>query len=407
MTNAPPAVLHFHTLLSHRGGATRTAHMLARGLARLGVAVRRTCEVLDGAGPAGDGGDDGHGGIPHGVIPAADMGHCLLSGRPLHLHATLDWAACLDSAARVGGRVARRAGSCGAAPFASGVPPVPQAPLVVTVHDCSLLTGGCVYPIDCDGWRTGCLTPCPRGYPDAALLQERRALALRAAAPLLVSPSGWLARMVRVRFPELGCMLAPNGVEPAGGLSQRAARSALGIAPGARVAVFVAHGGERAMLKGGHRWMALWSAVKHAVPAAVGLMVGGEATEREGDLLRWPYVDRTLLDTLLSASDVFVYPTLADNHALVVLEAMAAGVPVCAFRVGGMPEQVETGVTGVLADEGDWAGLAASAARLLERPRLARTLGRAGQEAWRARFTVDRMVDAYLKVYARLSPISR
>ncbi|MBG3877150.1 glycosyltransferase, partial [Desulfovibrio oxamicus] len=222
------------------------------------------------------------------------------------------------------------------------------------------------------------------------------------AAPLLVSPSGWLARMVRARFPDLPCSVVPNGVEPAGGPPQAEARAALGIAPDARVAIFVAHGGRQAMLKGGHRWMALWNEVKRAVPAAVGLMVGGDAAERDGDLLRWPYVDRAMLDTVLAASDVFVYPTLADNHALVVLEAMAAGVPVCSFRVGGLPEQVEDGVTGALADEGDWGGLAASVAGLLERPRLARTLGRAGQDAWRTRFTVDRMVEDYLKVYARL-----
>lgn len=394
MTATPPAALHFHTLLSDRGGATRVARMLARGLVRRGVVVHRTCEILDGdacngPGPghdAGDADDTGDGECPQGVVPAAGLGGCLLPGMPLHLHSTLDWTACLHSIAGAG----------------QGGQPVPPVPLVVTVHDCSLLAGGCVYPIDCDGWRTGCPTPCPRGYPGAAPLQDRRAQALRAAAPLLVSPSGWLARMVRARFPDLSCVVAPNGVEPAGGPPPQEARAALGIAPDARVAIFVAHGGEQAMLKGGHRWMALWGEVKRAVPAAVGLMVGGDVTEREGDLLRWPYVDRAMLDTLLAAADVFVYPTLADNHALVVLEAMAAGVPVCSFRVGGLPEQVEDGVTGALADEGDWGGLAASVAGLLERPRLARTLGRAGQEAWRARFTVDRMVEDYLKVYARL-----
>lgn len=397
-----PAALHFHTLLSHRGGATRVARMLARGLARRGVVVHRTCEILDGGLDDDDAIDDGE--AVHGVVPAAGVGGCLLPGMPLHLHATLDWTACLDSVTQ-----AVRGGGPGVpampAPPMTPVPPVPSVPpvpLVVTVHDCSLLTGGCVYPIECDGWRTGCPGPCPRGYPDAAPLQDRRAQALRAAAPVLVSPSGWLARMVRARFPDLPCTVVPNGVEPAGGPPPHEARAALGIAPDARVAIFVAHGGEQAMLKGGHRWMALWNEVKRAVPAAVGLMVGGDAAERDGDLLRWPYVDRAMLDTLLAASDVFVYPTLADNHALVVLEAMAAGVPVCSFRVGGLPEQVEDGVTGALADEGDWGGLAASVAGLLERPRLARTLGRAGQESWRARFTVDRMVEDYLKVYARL-----
>lgn len=416
MTTTLPAALHFHTLLSHRGGATRVAHMLARGLARRGVVVHRTCEILDGD-ISDDGGSDGgtadgqaDDGAVYGVVPAAGVGGCLMPGMPLHLHATLDWTACLGSVSQIGqmgetgisGGSVQPASPLPPAPTVVSVPLVPPVPLVVTVHDCSLLTGGCVYPMDCDGWRTGCPGTCPRGYPDAAPLQDRRASALRAAAPLLVSPSGWLARMVRARFPELPCSVVPNGVEPAGGPPQSEARAALGIAPDARVAIFVAHGGEQAMIKGGHRWMALWSEVKRAVPAAVGLMVGGDAAERDGDLLRWPYVDRAMLDTLLAASDVFVYPTLADNHALVVLEAMAAGVPVCSFRVGGLPEQVEDGVTGALADEGDWGGLAASVAGLLERPRLARTLGRAGQDAWRARFTVDRMVEDYLKVYARL-----
>ncbi len=379
----PPAALHFHTLLSDKGGATRVARILARGLVRRGVVVHHTCEILDGDACNDAGGDADGGGCAQGVVPAAGVGGCLLPGMPLHLHSTLDWTACLHSVAVAG----------------QGGQPVP---LIVTVHDCSLLAGGCVYPIDCDGWGTGCPTPCPRGYPGAASLQDSRARALVAAAPLLVSPSGWLARMVRARFPELPCVVVPNGVEAAGGPPPHEARAALGIAPDARVAIFVAHGGEQAMLKGGHRWLALWGEVKRAVPAAVGLMVGGDVTERDGDLLRWPYVGRAMLDTLLAAADVFVYPTLADNHALVVLEAMAAGVPVCSFRVGGLPEQVEDGVTGALADEGDWGGLAASVAGLLERPRLARTLGRAGQEAWRARFTVDRMVEDYLKVYARL-----
>ncbi len=426
MTTTLPAALHFHTLLSHRGGATRVAHMLARGLARRGVVVHRTCEILDGdisdvdapKEGTGEGAAEGYaeGGAVHGVVPAAGVGGCLMPGMPLHLHATLDWTACLGSIVEPGqSGQSSQSGQPGPSGISGGgdrpaspslpvspVLPVPPVPLVITVHDCSLLTGGCVYPIDCEGWRTGCPETCPRGYPAAAPLQDRRASALRAAGPLLVSPSGWLARMVRARFPDLPCSVVPNGVDAAGGPPQAEARAALGIAPDARVVIFVAHGGEQAMLKGGHRWMALWSEVKRAVPAAVGLMVGGDAAGRDGDLLRWPYVDRAMLDTLLAASDVFVYPTLADNHALVVLEAMAAGVPVCSFRVGGLPEQVEDGVSGALAEEGDWGGLAVSVAGLLERPRLARTLGRAGQDAWRARFTVDRMVEDYLKVYARL-----
>lgn len=406
-----PSALHMHGLLSHRGGAARVARLLAQGLARRGVVVRSTCEVPDSA--AGEnGGRGGHGAgegrsvpnmpdmpntpdmpvvpdgappdiVPPDVVPPDGLGGCLSPGTVLHLHATQDWPACLRSVVHAG----RERG---------------RIPLVVTAHDCSLLTGGCVNPLDCDGWRSGCHQPCPRGYPDAAQVQRERADALLQAAPVLASPSGWLARMLRVRFPGLACVVVPNGVEDWRGPAASAARATLGLSPRARVVVFVAHGGEQAMLKGGHRWPELWAGIKHAVPAAVGLMVGGDTMARQGDLLRWPYVERAMLDVLLAASDVFVYPTLADNHPLAVLEAMSAGLPVCSFRVGGVPEQVADGVTGLLAEPGDWAGLAASVAGLLARPRQCRELGRAGREAWQARFGAERMVEGYAGVYARL-----
>jgi glycosyltransferase involved in cell wall biosynthesis len=58
-----------------------------------------------------------------------------------------------------------------------------------------------------------------------------------------------------------------------------------------------------------------------------------------------------------AASDVFLFPTLNDNLPLVVLESMAAGTPVVAFRTGGVPEMVEHKKTGYLADQGDVNGL--------------------------------------------------
>lgn len=81
---------------------------------------------------------------------------------------------------------------------------------------------------------------------------------------------------------------------------------------------------------------------------------------------------------LMSASDVFVLPSLREGLGLVALEAMACGVPVVASDVGGIPEVVQPGRTGLLVAPGDVPGLAGAIRRFLEDPVLARNCREAG-----------------------------
>jgi glycosyltransferase involved in cell wall biosynthesis len=83
---------------------------------------------------------------------------------------------------------------------------------------------------------------------------------------------------------------------------------------------------------------------------------------------------------------------------LVAIEAMAAGTPVVATRVGALPEVVEHGQTGVVVDAGDPAALAEALDRLLADPDLRRRYGAAGRERARdftASATVPRIIDSY------------
>jgi glycosyltransferase involved in cell wall biosynthesis len=200
----------------------------------------------------------------------------------------------------------------------------------------------------------------------------------------------------------------PNGVpgQPealAGAGAKAEARRTLGLAPGAGMVLFAAHGGERAAYKAGDSWRGIWAAIKARVPRAVGFAVGGDEAGRDGDLLLWPYVEPERMRLLLAAADVFVYPTRADNHPLLLLEAMAAGAPVAASGVGGIPEQVRHGSTGLLADPGDDRALADAAASLLEAPARARDLGNAARAAWAERFTVRRMGTDHLRLYRSMT----
>lgn len=105
---------------------------------------------------------------------------------------------------------------------------------------------------------------------------------------------------------------------------------------------------------------------------------------------------------LLAASDIVVIPSLSESFGLTAAEALALGVPVVATAVGGLPDVVVDGETGLLVPAADAAAGAVAVARLLDDPEFARRLGEAGQLRVRERFGTDRMVVGYVGVYEEL-----
>jgi glycosyltransferase involved in cell wall biosynthesis len=103
---------------------------------------------------------------------------------------------------------------------------------------------------------------------------------------------------------------------------------------------------------------------------------------------------------LIAGCDVFALPSLIEGLPLVVLEAMAQSRPVVATSVGGTPELVADGETGLLVRPSDPAGLAAAIAGLLADPERARAFGIAGRRRVEDQFTVDAMTHRVLEVYA-------
>lgn len=120
-----------------------------------------------------------------------------------------------------------------------------------------------------------------------------------------------------------------------------------------------------------------------------------------GDRVRWfPFEGR--VGPYLSALDALVLPSAWEALPLAVLEAMSAGLPVVATRVGGVPEAVQDGVTGRLTPPGDAPALAAALAEVLGDADLRRRWGAAGRSAFERRFRVGPMVDAVADLYTRL-----
>ena len=94
----------------------------------------------------------------------------------------------------------------------------------------------------------------------------------------------------------------------------------------------------------------------------------------------------------------------SENEGMPVclMEAAACGVPAVATRVGGVPELVQDGVTGLLIHPGDADALTAALARLLENPQLAARLGQTARERAEEQFSIRRQVEALRRLWSRV-----
>ena len=107
-------------------------------------------------------------------------------------------------------------------------------------------------------------------------------------------------------------------------------------------------------------------------------------------------------DELLARAGVFVLPSHAEGLPMSLLEAMAAGCPVIATAVGGIPDLIRGGVNGLLVPAGDTEALAAAIRRVVDDPAFARSLGEAARATIAARFTIERMVERLEQLYGAL-----
>jgi glycosyltransferase involved in cell wall biosynthesis len=140
------------------------------------------------------------------------------------------------------------------------------------------------------------------------------------------------------------------------------------------------------------------------------VVIAGEGPKRE----EWEQLARILgidgrviwtgfrrdIDDLLEASDLFIHPTLADAFPTVVLEAMAAGLPVIASRVGGVPEIVDDGVTGKLVPPGNDEALAVAIEEALRTSSWRRDAGAAARERAQREFSIEAWIERLERLYA-------
>ncbi len=141
-------------------------------------------------------------------------------------------------------------------------------------------------------------------------------------------------------------------------------------------------------------------------------VIVGEGPARvalEAAAVRQGIADRTVFTgsrrdvaDLMQGFDLFVQPSLWEGFGITLLEAMAASLPVVASSVGGIPEVVIDGETGLLAAPGDAPDLARQCGVLLHDRALAERMGRAGRQRVIERFGIERLVGETVTLYHEL-----
>jgi glycosyltransferase involved in cell wall biosynthesis len=109
--------------------------------------------------------------------------------------------------------------------------------------------------------------------------------------------------------------------------------------------------------------------------------------------------DDLTLALAYSAADVFVCPSRQENLPNTVLESLACGTPVAAFAVGGIPDMLEHGVNGYLAQPQDTADLARGMALLLRDAELRQRMGAVGREKVERGFALPLIVKKHMELY--------
>jgi colanic acid/amylovoran biosynthesis glycosyltransferase len=106
----------------------------------------------------------------------------------------------------------------------------------------------------------------------------------------------------------------------------------------------------------------------------------------------------------MARADVFVLSSLMEGLPVVLMEAMAMGLPVIAPRVAGVPELVDEGRSGLLFDPADWKGLADRIRTLVGDARLRHRMGAWGQHRVGVEFDIDRAVEPLVEAFERCMP---
>lgn len=223
---------------------------------------------------------------------------------------------------------------------------------------------------------------------------------LRRSGTRVVAVSDSVRRAFRSRYGQVPMDVIHNGIEVEAferrnSARAREVRAELGLADGMPLVAAVS------VLRPGKGIDVLLQAMKR-VRARL-LVVGdgpmrAEWTARGGPDVVWAGY-RDDVPRLLAGADLFVHPSIDDAFPTVLLEAMAAALPVVATNVGGIPEIVDSEEAGVLVPPGDAEALGAAIDALLRDEVRRERIAQAGRRRVESEFSIQRWTDGLMSLY--------
>jgi glycosyltransferase involved in cell wall biosynthesis len=227
----------------------------------------------------------------------------------------------------------------------------------------------------------------------------------RRAALVVANSEATRREELAAGFPPERIVTVPNCVRPCA--RTEVSRAALGLPDAALVLSL----GQTSPLKGHVHLIDAWAVVRAAIPNATLILVGDGACRAAlktqartlgiADSVRFLGF-RSPAAPYLEACDLLVQPSLTEGMPNAVLEAMAAQKAVVASRVGGIPELVVHGETGLLVPPAQPEALAQALLALLRDQARRHAMGRAGHARARAHFSVASMVAATVRAYGQV-----
>ncbi len=294
-------------------------------------------------------------------------------------------------------------------------------PIVWTLHDMWALTGHCAYSYDCERWRTGCydcpllkdtgqqiVEPPPVPVDRTRSVWEAKRRVYQITPLRVVTPSEWLRGLAQESILASAATIQciPHGIDldvfrP---IEQEVARKALNLPMNGHMIFFSAHG----VMHGRKGFSYLLQALEKLPDTkSIWLLTSGGHAELGQQAERFSICqlghlsDERLQRLAFCAADLFVFPTLADNQPLVVLEALACGTPIVSFDVGGVPEMVRHMETGYLARYRDADDLARGIQLLLNDDNLRTRMRHRCRQIAESEYSLELQARRYLEVYKR------
>lgn len=274
-----------------------------------------------------------------------------------------------------------------------------HAPVALTLHDASFFTGGCLYPFGCERFRKNC-GKCPqkRSLRMPLDLTRPAQIVKRHARPVsnfaAIAPSKWMASQAAVSgFFDTKPRVIYNPADLAvfnSGIRDEA-RQRHGLHPTQRVVLIAAHSLDDPRKGAAMAREAIRILGDNEV---VSMLVGADKADfgkgLPGRVIRTGHlVDDQSIALAYAAADLYLFPSLADNCPLSVIESLAVGTPVLALERAGTPELIEHGSTGWLVSDANPEALASAMRTLFGNPSLLLQMSAAAAQSAKDRFSME------------------